>query len=97
MYDDLDGFGDDSTGAIRECQQVPGFVVVPGDCDDADDTIHPNATDVAWDGVDQDCNGSDTRTWLSSGCSALPAPTHRGGGWLVLGALLAIRRARSRS
>ncbi|NOY28474.1 MAG: hypothetical protein GXP62_21670 [Oligoflexia bacterium] len=39
------------------------------DCDDGDATIHPGATDVPGDGVDQDCNGFDatTKTMLAVG------------------------------
>ncbi|MBU0675638.1 MAG: hypothetical protein KJ950_13435 [Proteobacteria bacterium] len=36
-----------------------GFTVSQGDCDDGDSTIHPGATDVPGDGIDQDCSGSD--------------------------------------
>ncbi|MES2640266.1 MAG: FG-GAP repeat protein [Myxococcota bacterium] len=35
--------------------------VAPADCDDADATIHPDATDLCGDGVDSDCSGLDTR------------------------------------
>lgn len=32
-----------------------------GDCDSSDSAIHPNATDVPDDGIDQDCSGTDAR------------------------------------
>jgi len=47
-YDhDLDGFYGDP-----EC---PGIL----DCDDYHDTVYPGATEVAYDGIDQDCSGAD--------------------------------------
>jgi hypothetical protein len=52
---DGDGFGvaDVTTSA---CDLPTGYGVVPGDCDDADGAISPNATEVC-DEVDNDCDG----------------------------------------
>ena len=45
---DLDGFGVDPT--------CPADYL---DCDDTEATVHPGATDICWDAVDQDCDGAD--------------------------------------
>ena len=37
-----------------------GLSSVAGDCDDQNDTVHPGADEICGDGVDQDCDGSDT-------------------------------------
>jgi len=52
---DGDGFGlpDESTVA---CDMPSGTSARPGDCDDDDDAIHPDAVEVC-DGVDNDCDG----------------------------------------
>ncbi|MDB4303446.1 putative metal-binding motif-containing protein [Desulfosarcina sp.] len=36
-----------------------GFTENQGDCDDSDDSINPNASEICGDGIDQDCDGSD--------------------------------------
>ena len=59
---DRDGYGDPST-AVEACDSPPGVWVddAPGaaddDCDDSDDSVHPGATEVCGDGVDNDCDG----------------------------------------
>ncbi len=53
---------DDNWGigaSFEACTDPPSTAKKDGDCDDADDTINPAATDTCGDGVDQDCNKSD--------------------------------------
>jgi hypothetical protein len=56
---DGDGFGDDAAPPVSSCaSDAPeGLVETPGDCDDSDAAVHPEATEVRADGVDQDCDG----------------------------------------
>ena len=64
-YEDLDGDGFGSTVSFLvedgECTGA-GESEFDTDCDDADETIFPEAPDAADDGIDQDCNDSDTIT-----------------------------------
>jgi hypothetical protein len=61
--DDNDGFrdtsGDTSASPDLSCAQAfEGSLSTPTtDCDDGNDAIHPNATEIPDDGVDQDCDG----------------------------------------
>ena len=63
---DGDGYGDADAGQLA-CEQPEGYVATPGDCDDAESTVHPGAEDVC-DGFDNDCdgvvdNGATSSTW----------------------------------
>jgi hypothetical protein len=51
---DADGFGDGTT-PLAACEPPSGAVEDDQDCDDADDAIHPDATEVC-DDVDNDCD-----------------------------------------
>ncbi len=53
---DGDGYGDDST-ATTDCPVPTSYVRVGGDCDEADATVNPGATDDC-DAIDNDCSGA---------------------------------------
>ena len=54
--DDGDGYGR-TEDRILACAEQSGWVEAYDDCDDADAAIHPGATELWYDGVDQDCDG----------------------------------------
>ncbi len=49
---------EDSGGPPRD-EDADGWSVAAGDCDDGDPTVHPEAYDPYYDGVDSDCAGDD--------------------------------------
>jgi hypothetical protein len=53
---DADGHGD-PTKDITACDQPDNTVLVADDCDDADAASFPGATEVWYNGIDEDCNG----------------------------------------
>lgn len=56
---DSDGFGDAHAVPEQSCDPPSSrHVQDTADCDDADATVHPGATEVWYDGVDQDCDGA---------------------------------------
>ena len=54
---DADGYGDQSAIPTYDCVQPAGLLANAEDCDDADNTIHPQASEHC-DGVDEDCDGT---------------------------------------
>ncbi len=57
---DLDGFGGSTTtaGSDLVCTSA-GISLLDTDCDDADAEVFPGAEELAADGVDQDCDGTE--------------------------------------
>ncbi|TMI79633.1 MAG: T9SS type A sorting domain-containing protein, partial [Bacteroidetes bacterium] len=65
-YHDADGDGYGAPGfAIYFDFQLAGFVLNNSDCNDNDPNIHPGATEIPDDGIDQDCDGYDLKTWYA--------------------------------
>jgi hypothetical protein len=54
-----DGGGDDGSVGDPDDQDGDGVTATAGDCDDGDASIFPGADEVAGDGIDQDCDGTD--------------------------------------
>jgi len=54
---DFDGYGVGEPTSF--CLPPSNSAPRAGDCDDADPTSYPGATDTPYDGVDQDCDGED--------------------------------------
>lgn len=57
--EDGDGYGNPEKPIQSEFRPYRA-VMNDTDCNDADATIHPFADDIAYDGIDQDCNGIDS-------------------------------------
>lgn len=60
-YDgDNDGYGtSDNTRSTCHPNAGAGYIEISGDCDDADNSANPGATETCGDGTDQDCDGLD--------------------------------------
>lgn len=60
LYIDEDGDGYGGPEVVIDPDLARGGLsTFGGDCDDHDARMHPNAREVAGDGVDQDCDGRD--------------------------------------
>lgn len=87
-YLDNDGDGYGITGITASaCDPPPGYASQPGDCNDNDASVHPNAPDVCVNGIDNNCNGA-----IDEGSSMLGQPCSAGAcvpaSWDCVGGLL---------
>ena len=77
-YADEDGDGFGKSDARCLCAgQAPHVAETPGDCDDTDDSVNPDAAEVCDDGADNNCNGSvdcDDALCADSGACQPPTP-----------------------
>ena len=61
FYFDADGDGYGNIyPTVTACYAPAGYVSIPGDCNDSDNTIHPGAVEIPDDGIDQNCDSSTT-------------------------------------
>jgi hypothetical protein len=54
---DLDGYGD-GNNTLLSCQVVPGFILDNTDCDDNNAAVHPGATEIGYNLIDDNCDGA---------------------------------------
>jgi hypothetical protein len=97
---DGDGYGDPAASATV-CDPPEGYVADDSDCDDTEATAHPGGTEIADDGIDQDCDGADassgddTGGGKDEGCSGCAeAPAGPGFGVVLAAALWGASRRR---
>uniref|UniRef100_UPI002930B795 Ig-like domain-containing protein n=1 Tax=Pedobacter nyackensis TaxID=475255 RepID=UPI002930B795 len=65
-YEDYDGDGYGNAAVTNiSCTAPIGFVSNNQDCDDNNPSLHPGATEICGDGIDNNCNGQ-----IDEGCSA---------------------------
>jgi MYXO-CTERM domain-containing protein len=85
-YPDVDGDGyGDASQSVNSCEPLEGYVQTLGDCNDNDPLINPEAEEVWYDDVDQDCDGNDQDQdgdgwWQRDDCDDLDPESFPGDG-----------------
>lgn len=84
------GAGTAEVNPLGNCSTTPGYSWVDTDCDDGAASVHPGATEVPDDGVDQDCSGTDAATCFfdgdGDGFGAVGTESIEGGGACLVAA-----------
>jgi hypothetical protein len=59
FYADLDGdgYGNGASGVAQACTAPAGYVSSNSDCNDDNSSIHPGATEICGNSIDDDCDG----------------------------------------
>ncbi|OYU83243.1 MAG: hypothetical protein CFE24_12255 [Flavobacterium sp. BFFFF2] len=70
-YSDADGDGyGDRFSSLNTCTGMPlGYTLDLSDCDDTSAAVHPGATEICYDGIDNNCDGH-----IDEGCIVIGAP-----------------------
>jgi hypothetical protein len=79
-YEDNDGDNFGSSNSVSLCEApVSGYALVDGDCNDNNAGINPDAMEIADNGIDENCDGTDNYAGLTefalSAISIAPNPT----------------------
>jgi hypothetical protein len=70
---DSDGFGDINSPVDATCGMPAGAVNDSSDCNDNDETVNPDASEICDDGIDNNCDGEISVTPFIGTITAIPA------------------------